>query len=816
MAASPEQVPVVAAAAAADAVPLPPPPYTDGDDITSGVACYGCKDYTGDSWHKLFQHMKKKHGLKMSQIHGTFFYKKAREEMNAIERNRIQKDPVAKAAAAPVGDQPLPSSSAAAACIPDKVLLKDPAVRAKDGQVVKGPGGSYWRAMWVLHVNGDPAVPTNVEEIEGWELRSAHAVQPSMPAMPVVAVPPPSGNPPDALVEIKDLLAKMNQSNGAWKEGVPALRIKEAVLACQPPPAKGEGVQRATFPKSLTGPRMELPAFGKFLKTSKANQAQTNTDHVFNVSRMLGLLEADWGTGWTNIDSTSVATDVRLVCGLVANNMYEDILDLPILDLKFSWAEDMLEALIVYVRWHVQDVAGRMVAGDDGPLKQYDAVLRLLLERLTGGYRKRASAAREKKLAAKQAEDGDRIKKLPAVHVRRAAVEKAYFILSSLDQMYGKTNEPLPRETRAMANACLVGAIWLDSFGGRKAEWEGMTASHVQAMLADGHDYLLCPVHKTSRTYGSIAKWLSPGLRCAVASYLRLPRHAGVELFLVPANVGTEHVDVPSAFRTFCSHLLPSDCSTPTVNLMRKLFHTKLIDITKDEESLKAIMSRLDGHSVRTINRHYCLREPAHDVALAKELVAAILGTTAAWPSGGGVGIATAELEDVWKQLHAAAPECDEGKGDPEDYLEPELEYWDFGEFFGIRKPLEVLCGPDGAASSSMPVLCDVPGLVDGNGHAAEDGACGGEPPLKKGNDVRQEEAPPLKKHKAAVDEGLRRRSRLDPDTLAWVEKEHAEHLVQAGLGKSQVASTSWFHNIRDSKVASGGLCKFVTAEGLR
>jgi hypothetical protein len=206
MAASPEQVPVVAAAAAAavDAVLLQPPPYTDGDDITRGVACYGCKDYTGHSWHKLFQHMKKKHGLKMSDIHGTFFYKKSREEMNALERNRIQKGPVAVAAAAPVGDQPLPSSSdgdiaarkrapppgqqpEGKRCRTAEAVVKreayepdpaDPAVRLQDGEVLRTPDGGFWRAMWVLYeARGVPSNPPTVQEIDKWEFTTSDPAQ---------------------------------------------------------------------------------------------------------------------------------------------------------------------------------------------------------------------------------------------------------------------------------------------------------------------------------------------------------------------------------------------------------------------------------------------------------------------------------------------------------------------------------------------------------------------------------------------------------------------------------------------------------------
>ena len=41
----------------------------------------------------------------------------------------------------------------------------------------------------------------------------------------------------------------------------------------------------------------------------------------------------------------------------------------------------------------------------------------------------------------------------------------------------------------------------------------------------------------------------------------------------------------------------------------------------------------LDAHSIPTMDKHYLLREPEDDVALAKLLVREVLGTTATFPA---------------------------------------------------------------------------------------------------------------------------------------------------------------------------------------
>ena len=423
----------------------------------------------------------------------------------------------------------------------------------------------------------------------------------------------------------------------------------------------------------------------------------------------------------------------------------------------------------------------------------------------------------------------------------RAAVEAGYRILKGISERFGGSTKPLPRNIQGVANACIVGAIWLDGFGGRKYEWEVMSLDHVLAQLSADLDYLLCPEHKTSRIYGTLAKWMSPGLLQAVRCYLTLPRPDGVKTFLVPAGRETERVNVPSAFRTFAAHLLPKDKSTPTVNIMRKYYHRALMKLSGSEDKLKEVMTVLDGHSKAVIDRHYALRDAEDDVRLAKMLVKVVLGETAAWPDGQVTSDAN-QLEDVWSTFAGeledqtgADLDVDGGDGDNDD---EDLDWFPFAEYFGIRKPLHAICdlqcGAAAAEQEPLPIA-DVPAGVPyaelfGEGSKVDKGKAD-----KKDNkdekDKKDKKAKKEKKHKkrkngseaSTVKEEVAspervslacpgRRSRIDPADKEWMEEQHAK----ADKGTSKIATVEWFKETVQRGIREKRLGQFVTPEGMR
>jgi hypothetical protein len=498
------------------------------------------------------------------------------------------------------------------------------------------------------------------------------------------------------------------------------------------------GVKRSTWPKELQTTRLEIKLFDDYLKRDKCLKGITSSYHMRNMSRLFNMIEVDTGNGFRAIESPDEASDVKLVCSILVSKLYMAIFDLPIMEFKYSWAGEILESIIAFCRWHVHEMAGKVVEGEPGHWTEYAAVVQRLLVKLEGGYRKRNQAVKDRNVIAKQQEDITRIRGLPTVQQLQAGVASGYRTLKLLGREFHGTGERLPCRAQGLANSCMVGAMWCDMFGGRKMEWETMTLEQVRAMFGEGHDWLACMEHKTSRTYGTLAKWLSPGACAALECYIKLPRPEGVASFLVPALDSTDRVDIPTALYGWSSRFLPKGCTKPTVNLMRKFFHKQLIKLTQDEASLKRTMATLDAHSIKTIDRHYALREPADDVALAKMLVGAVLGDTVPWPTDDGF-----ELED---DLNTAIEEFDAAaRADPGGFemvqasgdVDEELECWLHGRRFGVAEPLLAICDDGWQPSSSH---CQAAGEAqvgvepaeEGEKYNAEEGDQGGKTDGKK------------------------------------------------------------------------------------
>lgn len=69
-----------------------------------------------------------------------------------------------------------------------------------------------------------------------------------------------------------------------------------------------------------------------------------------------------------------------------------------------------------------------------------------------------------------------------------------------------------------------------------------MSLAQIQQMFDEDLDYVICKDHKTSSTYGSLAKWFPQGMLLALKAYIALPRPEHCGLFLVPPNAMTEKV----------------------------------------------------------------------------------------------------------------------------------------------------------------------------------------------------------------------------------------------------------------------------------
>lgn len=436
----------------------------------------------------------------------------------------------------------------------------------------------------------------------------------------------------------------------------------------------------------------------------------------------------------------------------------------------------------------------------------------------------------------------------------------------------------LPAAARAVANMIIVGIIFLNGFAGRCLEWSLLSLQHVVEQTSKGLDYVVCKNHKTSRVYGDLAKWLAPGTVAAMECYAGLPRDGNITSFLVPTNPKADHVVVPECLVRFSKKYLPIGFTRPTVNLLRKYFHTALINMTSTHDALLNVMRKIDAHSTSVALNHYVLRDPEADAKLARVLVSAVLGETVPWPGQdtlGDVQIACkALLEFASSKAYAATGGEIDDLNEPDDM---ELDWWDAGAAFGVPVPLDVItdvpsqdpepssahqliaadeidvqsvrvhsgssCGSAGIvaeAQSTLPVASSSPFervvVKDGATFPMEETASSApSDPIVAGSSsasAAPPEPPVLSSDGASAQtEGRNATSsaatpnksaarpkkvphRYSSSEVDWILAQHKEH--QGAAHDSEVASTKWFESLFERGVRTESLSPLGSSQGCR
>lgn len=212
-----------------------------------------------------------------------------------------------------------------------------------------------------------------------------------------------------------------------------------------------------------------------------------------------------------------------------------------------------------------------------------------------------------------------------------------------LDAIYKtyKDHEVIPDHVQKEATRCLVGILVMNGFFGRKKEWELADREHVRSQLSNGYDYLICKEHKTVSTYGRLAKWLAPGSITAIETYMALPTPGDRTITLLLSGGNNKFINVSDYLKTFCRKWMHEEITAnrtvPTVNIMRKWYHTELYRLQSNADRLMQFMVNIDAHSKQTAMKHYVLQTPKDDAMLARALVKAVIGEPVlARPADGG------------------------------------------------------------------------------------------------------------------------------------------------------------------------------------
>ena len=149
-------------------------------------------------------------------------------------------------------------------------------------------------------------------------------------------------------------------------------------------------------------------------------------------------------------------------------------------------------------------------------------------------------------------------------------------------------------------------------------------------------------------------------------------------------------MDIPKTFGKFCKAFLPKECSKPTVNLMRKWYHTELHTLSQSEDKLLGLLKSIDAHSTRVAKQHYVLQTPAYDAKLAKALVHSMIGKPVMWPSDAELADLDSNsatyLELVRTMLEPICDVADEEAGSDEEWV-----WWEGAPTFVWPQPLPML-----------------------------------------------------------------------------------------------------------------------------
>ena len=726
-------VPVSSPSIAEHVVPAhPEPPYTEEDDakLEHGLQCYypTCvKKY--HSYGRLMEHVRSFHARRTATLSGTYMHLKAREELNATQKSYYHKSQKGRVKGVDDGgDKSIKQQKRQKISADLKIKIDKPDednTADRTDQPEEGTCTVVWKPMlcWVkCSADGQPCHPfetrglvepdnvaehvgvyvpaSDVDEVpmappEVTVLQQNSIIREQISLRPAIRETSACHQSPalfhgtvDArtltpMQMMTEMYAGFKSKQGTefeqknWKAKMPSVNVKKMYRDHPAPTARQEGVERATWPRELYQDKVQLPEFATHLRRLNKKSGIIGS-YTLGAGRALGCLEV--------LSDTVAITDVKVLVGFFLDGQYNDLIDIPLLHPKFSWTGDLLSGLVNYVNYWLREAKQRSVRGGPEDVKEpwhnYAECLECLITFLKSGHMQRCKEFKEKGYAAKAQKDLFVLKNFPSIkEVVQPAVRRGYCILRAMAEKYANCLE-LPPQARTLANAIVTGAWEYDTFMGRKWEIEHVLFTTIDDAINNGAEYILCSQHKTSRTYGDIIKYLTPGLIQALIAYRSLPRaHAG-NYFFVPVG-SSETIHIPKSLQTFNRNFLKGSKVMPTTNQIRKKFHRELMNMTKDEDALKAFMVILDGHGRKVQDKHYLIKEPEDDLACAKVLVSRILGDTVAWPSK-----TESEAEVLGHDFESfdddqCADEDIDADGDLDLDDEP-LDEWKNGELFGI------------------------------------------------------------------------------------------------------------------------------------
>ena len=524
------------------------------------------------------------------------------------------------------------------------------------------------------------------------------------------------------LVGIREDIAKATAPRQLEFDTV-TLQVSDLARDTEPAEKKYRGTCPRAFGKQVDA--VTYDGFETYLEKTCNQEESTRQKHQLGIKRLLNIITVQ-------LEPDATVDFKAYLVTLYKGDVLDKAMDLPIMDLRWGWARDIVFALDHLVDFGIYE-ANRM---EQGKAKW---CLEMFQSEVIHPWKNRAHNAKRLASVDKQEVDGLRLEKLPPVAKCKQAVHDAFCDLAIIAESAQRTGT-ISAKQKHMANTALAGAIVFGTFAGRSGEWHRMDRAKVVEKLEGGASALVCGKHKTAKYYGSIAKWVPEGLSKAILTYASLPDKASARLFEPAAGRTDEkkHFHFGPALKAFGKHYAPG-YEHPRINLVRKMFHSILLRISREGDDMRLI-GEADGHSASMGLHTYALSGPQQDSSVGEKVYRKVFGEPVPWPTQADIAARGRAHGELLDSVAAACEEllsaiADESGDEAMDLVEAAC--WDKA---GGALPLED--APDGTADSpsaggsdaaawALVPVADASAAI-GSGRAGEEAATlGGSPPKR-------------------------------------------------------------------------------------
>ena len=604
-------------------------PYTSEDKAGNGIKCHHCKtEFFCKNWIALSTHLRQKHKYSRAEQNGTYMYTMARNEERAQRNSRKHVKKASPTSSAehvksePAGEDVSISHAEKMEAAEGVHVHGDPGtaepsgcrdvrswyLAGDDGMPHVEPDMSKWQAMWVrVSQQGAPTRPIEIapmlfDDQAVWQEPEPSAALHQKP----MQTPTQHASSPEAP---QRSLGKQSTGSGMgnmspWAAELPVVSIKEVYKTVEVPPPSSHGERCGGWPVKIHKDwKPNFDVFQKWLHTQKVSDGDFKA-YVLGLKRLCHIVQVNG----RDVDDASIIYDPAVTVSMFVNELHLELFNLPILKPAYTWTKGVLDSLKLLAKMHRETSGKQQLVSEDIKFAKYCTAVEQLQAWLGGGITKKGAAYKRLRVAERHEGDYKKVKGFPPISTLRTAVGEAMKFLNAIKVQYGHMSV-LPQHIQGSATSALVGILSLNGYFGRKLEWELMTEDHVKSQFRDNLDFFVCPKHKTSKIYGSLAKWVAPGTIQAIKVYMDFPLQNTHSKLLAPCGSEVEKVSVPHYLDRFCALFLKDVKVKPTVNLMRKWFHTVLCTQTANEEKLMKFMQRIDAHSPAVAMKHYVLKE---------------------------------------------------------------------------------------------------------------------------------------------------------------------------------------------------------------